>query len=503
MADRTFLLKIAADVSAAQGSLSNLETQATTFKDKAKGIGKAVVGAFGTAAAIDFGKQMVNAASDTEQAVGSSQAVFEDYADTIDKFSQGTAKNMGIARGEFLQLSSLTGSLMKNAGVPIQDVTDSTIELTERAADMAARFGGTVPDAVNAMNSAMKGEFDPLENFGVSLRAADINARAMADGMVDAEGKVTNAGRVMATQALIMEQSADATGAFADESGTLAGQQAIMSAQFKDLQAELGQRLLPVMAKFADILVGVIGWVQDNQDWLVPLAAGIGGLVLGWQAWNAALAIQNALLLASPLTLTIAAVAGLAAGIVVLYQKSETFREIVQTAFNVVKTAVMALFDAIKFTAKLIFDIYTFPYRKAFELITKGIDAFKSLVTGVPEAITNAFKGLAEVLTWPFKTALDVIKSLWNNTIGGFGFSVPSWIPGIGGKEFRIPAMAAGGIVTSPTVALIGEAGPEAVVPLDRMGTGTVVNVYSLVPTAETGRMIAQSLDEYSRIGAR
>src|SRR5690606_514997 len=38
----------------------------------------------------------------------------------------------------------------------------------------------------------------------------------------------------------------------------------------------------------------------------------------------------------------------------------------------------------------------------------------------------------------------------------------------------RIPALAAGGIVTRPTLALVGEAGPEAVVPLDGQGFGTV-----------------------------
>jgi hypothetical protein len=44
-----------------------------------------------------------------------------------------------------------------------------------------------------------------------------------------------------------------------------------------------------------------------------------------------------------------------------------------------------------------------------------------------------------------------------------------------------IPMLAAGGIVTGPTLAMIGEAGPEAVIPLDRMsqmgGGGTTVNI--------------------------
>jgi SLT domain-containing protein len=52
---------------------------------------------------------------------------------------------------------------------------------------------------------------------------------------------------------------------------------------------------------------------------------------------------------------------------------------------------------------------------------------------------------------------------------------LPKWIPGIGGKGINIPEipnLAAGGIVTSPTIARIGEAGPEAVIPLGGGGGG-------------------------------
>jgi hypothetical protein len=46
-------------------------------------------------------------------------------------------------------------------------------------------------------------------------------------------------------------------------------------------------------------------------------------------------------------------------------------------------------------------------------------------------------------------------------------------VPGLGGKGFKIPEipmLAQGGIVTAPTLAVVGEAGPEAVIPLDKMG---------------------------------
>jgi hypothetical protein len=65
------------------------------------------------------------------------------------------------------------------------------------------------------------------------------------------------------------------------------------------------------------------------------------------------------------------------------------------------------------------------------------------------------------------------IASLWNNTFGKLSFKIPSFVPGIGGKGFdvpNIPMLAEGGIISQATLAVVGEAGPEAVIPLNRMG---------------------------------
>ena len=116
---------------------------------------------------------------------------------------------------------------------------------------------------------------------------------------------------------------------------------------------------------------------------------------------------------------------------------------------------------------------------------------------------------MEEVIKAPFKTAFDAIKYLWNHTVGGFGFSVPSWVPGVGGKSFKIPMMATGGIVTGPMIAMIGERGPEAVIPLDMLANMTggnsqapnvIINVYALDATAQTGRKVYDSLREYARV---
>jgi phage-related protein len=115
-------------------------------------------------------------------------------------------------------------------------------------------------------------------------------------------------------------------------------------------------------------------------------------------------------------------------------------------------------------------------------------EGFRKIVDGVFGAIkwwiTNIVIPQFNLMLTVFKTIFNGIASVWNNTIGKFSFTVPSWVPGIGGKGFAmpdIPMLAAGGIVTGPTLAMIGEAGPEAVIPLDRMGQmgagGTTVNI--------------------------
>lgn len=95
---------------------------------------------------------------------------------------------------------------------------------------------------------------------------------------------------------------------------------------------------------------------------------------------------------------------------------------------------------------------------------------------------------------------INAVLKLWNNlSIPGFTVKLPSvdtHIPGVGkvGGEtlgwggfalpdvdlLPVPKLALGGIAMSPTLALIGEAGPEAVVPLDRArGIGGVtVNLH-------------------------
>jgi len=116
-------------------------------------------------------------------------------------------------------------------------------------------------------------------------------------------------------------------------------------------------------------------------------------------------------------------------------------------------------------------------------------------ISGLIDGAKATFEGFGETISGVFGGIWDAIKFYINLWIGGLNllikgmnkisFDVPSWVPGLGGKGFgfnipEIPTLAAGGIVKSPTLAVVGESGPEAVVPLNRAqgGLGQSINIY-------------------------
>jgi tape measure domain-containing protein len=102
-----------------------------------------------------------------------------------------------------------------------------------------------------------------------------------------------------------------------------------------------------------------------------------------------------------------------------------------------------------------------------------GMGAFNSFVEGSRNAFTAFKKLVYEYVVMPLNLIIDTMNRIANTSIPRINFSISGNTgTGIGGgaRKGQIPMMADGGIVTSPTLAVVGEAGPEAVVPLSRLG---------------------------------
>jgi hypothetical protein len=129
------------------------------------------------------------------------------------------------------------------------------------------------------------------------------------------------------------------------------------------------------------------------------------------------------------------------------------------------------------------------------------IEAFSIIYNGIKA--TMGF--VANVITAPFLAAFRAIAWLWNNTVGKLSFKIPNWVPGgIGGKGWDvpdIPMLAEGGIVNSAQLAMIGEKGPEAVIPLSKMGSMGFGGGASITVNVNGGdpNSIVRALQQYVR----
>jgi hypothetical protein len=165
----------------------------------------------------------------------------------------------------------------------------------------------------------------------------------------------------------------------------------------------------------------------------------------------------NVAMRANPIGLAIAAIAALAGGLVLAYNKCETFRNIVDAAFGVVKSTVAGV------------------ARFVTEKVPAAFQSVLGFLGNLPSRVSRKVSGMWDGVKNGFREALNWIVEKWNN----LSFTIPSVDLGplgtIGGGTINfpdIPKLAKGGIVTSPTLAILGDnqSGREAIVPLERAG---------------------------------
>lgn len=215
----------------------------------------AAVGAAAAAGVGALGASAVRSASAVEQAMGGVASVFGKHAATVEANARAAARTVGLSTAEYGNLAAVLGAQLSNMGTAADQLAPSTDRLVALGADLAATFGGSTADAVGAVSSLLKGERDPIERYGVSIKAADVSARLAAQGLGGLTGAARTQAEAQATLALLTEQTSAAQGAFGREGETVAGQQQRLTAIWEDQKAALGAGLLPVVSRLAGFML--------------------------------------------------------------------------------------------------------------------------------------------------------------------------------------------------------------------------------------------------------
>lgn len=427
--------------------------------------------------------------------------VFGESEGAVQKWAKANANAMGATRREAVGMAAGFADLLVPMGFSQAAAADMSTQVVGLSGALSAWSNGqrSSAEVSNILAKAMLGERDGLKELGISISEADVQARLLKNGTAGLTGAALEQAKAVATQQLIFEKSRDAQKAFADSTKTNTERSMEATARMSEFKDAIAVGLVPAVGAALAVGTSLLDWLTNLSPAGQAVVAVLGGLaaaafvvVQATKAWTAVQAALNVVMSANPIGLVVLAIAGLVAGVVLAYNKVGWFRDGVQAAFQFIGSVVGAVVGAVVTAWDWLFGRLKGP-------VSTFVDVFRSVFSGIVDAAKFVFNSVAR---------------LWNNTVGKIGFEIPSWVPGVGGKKFSIPdipLLAAGAVVTRPTLAMIGEGGaPEAVVPLDRaheFGFGgrepvTVINVeFTGVTTREAADQVVKVLEDHFRRG--
>ena len=310
------------------------------------------------------------------------------------------------------------------------------------AQDIAAGTGKDLATVTDALAKAYAGN-------DKGLKALDPRMKSLLKAGIDVEGAMS----------ILADTFGGDAAAAAD---TAAGRFKTLQIGLAETKESIGAALLPAITAILPYIERLGNWAQENTTTFLIVGGAIAGIAtailavnFAMKAWTAATtaftAVQaafNAVMALNPIFLLVALFVAVGAALVILQLKFNIFGKVFEGVGKIAGT----VFDGIK----------------------TGFGVVVDAVTGYVKTLVGIYKGL-----------FNGIASVWNNTVGKLSFKIPGWVPVIGGSGFDvpdIPMLADGGIVNGPTLAMIGERGPEAVVPLTgnntpNMGNNITINV--------------------------
>lgn len=242
---------------------------------KAGGIAIVAGMAAGAAGIAALTTKAVMSAAELEQQIGGSEAVFGEYAKTIQEKGAQAFKTAGLSQNEFLQGANKMGSLFQGAGFSVQQSMTMSAESMQRASDIASIMGISTTDALEAVTGMAKGNFTMMDNLGVAMNDTAIGAYALSKGINKTTAQMSIQEKVGLAQQMFMEKTAKYAGNYAKENETLSGSLNTTKKAFDNLLSGSGD-----VNDFIDSLINTIEIAIPQITAMLPkIVTGIGAVL--------------------------------------------------------------------------------------------------------------------------------------------------------------------------------------------------------------------------------
>ena len=368
---------------------SSSETAGTGIVGAFKKIGAAIATFLVVDKIIAFGKGCLQAAADAQAMESQFSQVFGDLEGKASKSLSKVADNGGISENRLKGSFTKIAAFAKTTGMD----TEGAMKLSERAmfavADSAAFYDRSIEETTESLQSFLKGNYE--NDAALGLSCTETTRNAAANKLYGKSFNELSESQKQLTLLQMVEDANKASGALgqaARESDTWTNVLGNLKQGWIDFQAVIGAAILPaaiqVVKGMASALAGLAEKTKDAITWakehettmkvigiaIATLAAAIGAyeIAINWATISTKLHTAATIIattatsafgavmafLTSPITLTIAAIGALVAAVVVMYNKFDWFKAIVDrlkegmvNGFNAIKNAVITVRDRI------------------------------------------------------------------------------------------------------------------------------------------------------------
>jgi hypothetical protein len=190
-------------------------------------------------------------AAQLKESIGAVDAIFKDSSNSIKTFADDVSASLGRSKKEVLDSAVQIGAILKSQGFTEAEAAANSINMLGTAMELAAQRGTSTEQALNAVSAAIRGETDPIERLGISINEALVKKTIEGDANLSKLAQTNElAAKATARLMLIQEQSADAMGTIAKESGNLTQQMERLKGQISNTFTVLGSAFEPVVTAF-------------------------------------------------------------------------------------------------------------------------------------------------------------------------------------------------------------------------------------------------------------